>query len=201
MSALLALIQAPTLRQTGKALLQITGCVALADFLVGFVHWWEDAYAKAEWPVLGKLIAEPNLLHHRDPRAMTRQSWWKNVDLTVYLGAAILAVAGCLHHLSWPLACVVTLAAVTNLIHRWAHQTEAENGPVVTWLQRHGVIQSRMQHATHHRWPRESHYCALTNYVNPVLERIRFWQGLEWIVETTTGIQRRQEPKPGQAAA
>lgn len=201
MSALLALTQTPTLRQAGKTLLQVTGCVALADLLVGTVHWWEDAYAKAEWPVLGKLVAEPNLLHHRDPRAMTRQSWWKNVDITVYLGGAILVAAALFHHLSWQLALVVTLAAFTNLIHRWAHQNEAENGPIITWFQRTGLIQSRLQHATHHRWPRESHYCALTNYVNPVVERIHLWQGLEWVVEATTGVQRRREPKPGQLAA
>jgi ubiquitin-conjugating enzyme E2 variant len=203
MSAALALIQHPTLpsfKSAGKALLQTGACVAAADLLVGAVHWWEDAYANPEWPVLGPLVAEPNLLHHRDPRAMTRQSWWKNVDLTVFLGAAVLGAAALLHHLCWQLALVVTMAALTNLVHRFAHQTEAENGPAITWLQKHGVLQSRAQHAVHHRWPRESHYCALTGFVNPVVERLHLWEGLEFAIARTTGIQRRREPRPGLAA-
>lgn len=203
MSAALALVQHPTLpsfKQAGKVLLQTGACVAAADLLVGAVHWWEDAYASPEWPVIGPLVAEPNLLHHRDPRAMTRQSWWRNVDLTVILGAAVLGVAALLHHLTWPLALVVTLAAFTNLVHRFAHQTAEENGRLITWLQTHGVLQSRAQHAVHHRWPRESHYCALTGWVNPIVERVGLWRGLEWVIARTTGIQRRREPRPAQAA-
>lgn len=188
------------LRQTSRLALEAFGCLLAADLLTGFVHWWEDAYAREEWPVLGPLVAAPNLLHHRDPRAMTRQSWWRNVDVTVGLGAAVLAAAGCAHQLSWQLALVVALAAFTNLLHRWAHQSAAENGPFITWLQGTGLFQSRAHHALHHRWPRESHYCALTNWVNPFLERARFWARLERLIAATTGLQRRVEPRPGRAA-
>jgi ubiquitin-conjugating enzyme E2 variant len=198
-----ALFQTPLLppvRQVARLLLQAFACLLVADFLTGLVHWWEDAYAREEWPLLGPLVAAPNLLHHRDPRAMTRQSWWRNVDVTVGLGVAVLGGAWALQMLSWQLGLVVTLAAFTNLFHRWAHQTSTENGPVVTWLQGTGLFQSRAQHALHHRWPRESHYCALTGFVNPVLERIHLWTRLERLIAFTTGLQRRQEPRPGAAA-
>lgn len=189
-----------SLRQGGRLALEAFATLVAADVLTGLVHWWEDAYAQESWPVLGPLVAAPNLLHHRDPRAMTRQSWWKNVDVPVVLGVVVLAVAAALHHLTWQLSLGIALAAVTNLVHRWAHQSPAENGRLVTWMQDVGVLQSRAQHALHHRWPRTSHYCALTNLVNPVAERLQLWTRLERAIETLTGLQRRVEPRPGVAA-
>lgn len=188
------------LRQTARMTLEALGAWLLADFLTGLVHWWEDAYARAEWPLLGPLVAEPNLLHHRDPRAMTRLPWWRNIDVPVL--AALLALTGlhALHLLRWPLALALVLAALTNLVHRWAHQTPAENGPVITWLQAKGLLQSRGQHARHHRWPRKTQYCPLTNLLNPVLERVGFWRRLERLILRLTGFRRRREPRPGEGA-
>lgn len=180
--------------------LEALGAWLLADFITGLVHWWEDAYAQAEWPVLGPLVAEPNLLHHRDPRAMTRLPWWKNVDVPVAAGGIALGVLAAFHALSWPLVLAILLAAFTNLVHRWAHQSPAENGRVISWMQEKGLIQSRAQHALHHRWPRKTHYCPLTNALNPVLERVGFWRGLERLILRLTGLRRRKEPKLDRAA-
>lgn len=202
MSAALALARPSTflsLRQAFRMGVDVVGAWLLADFLTGLVHWWEDAYAKAEWPVLGALIAEPNLLHHRDPRAMTRVPWWRNVDVPLVAGALALGGLACFHALRWPLALAILLAAFTNLVHRWAHQNPAENGRLITWMQTKGIIQSRAQHALHHRWPRKSHYCPLTNALNPVLEKLDFWHRLERAILRLTGIRRRREPK-GMAA-
>ncbi|HJV90505.1 MAG TPA: fatty acid desaturase CarF family protein [Holophagaceae bacterium] len=185
-----------TLRQAGWTLLQATGCLFLADFLSGLVHWAEDAYGEAHWPVVGPLIIAPNLLHHRDPRAMTRQSWVRNVDLPLALGALVLLSAGLTGHLTWRGALTVTLLGFTNLVHRWAHQNPAENGTLVTRLQSLGLIQGRAAHAAHHRWPRASHYCALTNHLNPLLERIGLWVQLEALILRCTGVARRAEPGP-----
>lgn len=189
-----------TLRHGFWMALEALGAWLFADFLTGLVHWWEDAYAQPDWPVIGPLVAEPNLLHHRDPRAMTRLPWWKNVDVPVIAGALALAGLAALHALAWPLVLAIVLAAFTNLVHRWAHQSAAENGRLITWMQDSGLIQSRAQHALHHRWPRKSHYCPLTNALNPVLERFDFWRRLERVILRVTGLRRRREPKPGLAA-
>ncbi len=189
-----------TLRHGFWMALEALGAWLFADFLTGLVHWWEDAYAQPDWPVIGPLVAEPNLLHHRDPRAMTRLPWWKNVDVPVIAGALALAGLAVLHALAWPLVLAIVLAAFTNLVHRWAHQSAAENGRLITWMQDSGLIQSRAQHALHHRWPRKSHYCPLTNALNPVLERLDFWRRLERVILRVTGLRRRREPKPGLAA-
>ena len=203
MGATLTLSQPATLlhlRQTARFALESFGAWLSADLLTGLVHWWEDAYAQADWPVLGPLVAEPNLQHHRDPRAMTRLSWWRNIDVPAL--AALLALAGlhAVHLLRWPVALTLILAGLTNLVHRWAHQTPTENGRVITWLQARGLLQSRAQHALHHRWPRKTHYCPLTNLLNPVLERIAFWRRLERLILRVTGFRRRREPRPGEGA-
>jgi ubiquitin-conjugating enzyme E2 variant len=183
-------------RQAGWVLLQATGCLFLADFLSGLVHWAEDAYGEAHWPLVGPLVITPNLLHHRDPRAMTRQSWLRNVDLPMVLGALVLLTVGTLGHLTWTWVLTVSLLALTNLVHRWAHQNAVENGPFVTRLQALGLIQGRAAHAAHHRYPRASHYCALTNHLNPLLERVGLWTKLEALILRLTGVARRVEPRP-----
>ncbi len=203
MSIALALVKPSlfeSLRHGFWMALEALGAWLFADFITGLVHWWEDAYAQAEWPVLGPLVAEPNLLHHRDPRAMTRLPWWRNVDVPVIAGAIALVGLAAIHALIWPLALALVFAALTNLVHRWAHQSAAENGRLITWMQDRGFIQSRAQHALHHRWPRKSHYCPLTNTLNPILERLGFWRRLERVILRLTGLRRRREPKVGMAA-
>ncbi len=180
-------------RQAGGWMLQATGCLLLADFLSGLAHWAEDAYGEATWPVVGPHIIAPNLLHHRDPRAMTRQSWLRNIDIPFVLGTLVLLAVGLSGHLTWRWVLTVSLLVMTNLVHRWAHQTPAENGRLLTRLQATGLIQSRAAHAAHHRMPRTSHYCALTNFVNPVVERLGLWTKLERLIFRLTGVARRVE--------
>ncbi len=198
MATTLTFLQSPhpglsAARQAGGWLLQATGCLLLADFLSGLTHWAEDAYGEATWPVVGPHVIAPNLLHHRDPRAMTRQSWLRNIDIPFVLGALVLLVVGLSGHLTWRWLLTVSLLVMTNLVHRWAHQTPAENGRFLARLQATGLIQSRAAHAAHHRMPRTSHYCALTNFVNPLVERIGLWTKLEALVFRLTGVRRRAE--------
>ena len=46
----------------------------------------------------------------------------------------------------------------------------------------------------HHFRPRakDSHYCVLTNFLNPVLDASRFWRGLEWLLRRA-GIEKRSD--------
>jgi hypothetical protein len=45
----------------------------------------------------------------------------------------------------------------------------------------------------HHRGEKNSYYCVMTNILNPVLEKIGFWAGLEHLILWMTGVQRRQD--------
>ena len=40
---------------------------------------------------------------------------------------------------------------------------------MITFLQRIGVLQTARHHALHHTDPKNSHYCTVTNVLNPVL--------------------------------
>lgn len=62
----------------------------------------------------------------------------------------------------------------------------------MTWLQRAHLLQSPRHHGSHHAGSKNSHYCVVTNFLNPVLEEVNFWRRLERLVQRLTG----RAPKP-----
>ncbi len=170
---------------------QIATCILAADFLSGLFHWLEDAYGETTWPVVGKAVIEPNLLHHSDPRAMTKNGWWRSANVQVVLGGLYLAARWAMNALTWRKALVVGLLVNANEIHKWAHRNPAENGRLITWLQRRGLVQSPRQHAQHHRGLKNSSYCTVTDTLNPLLDRLRFWERIEVGLYRTFGWRRR----------
>jgi ubiquitin-conjugating enzyme E2 variant len=68
-----------------------------------------------------------------------------------------------------------------------------ENGPVIAALQRIRLLQSPRHHQQHHLGRKDSHYCVLTDALNPVLDRTRFWKGLERVLEVVFGLKKRDD--------
>lgn len=166
-------------------LLEIFAAWLTADLAVGLVHWWEDRYGDPAWPILGRLVVEPNIRHHTHPRAFLAGNYWKrNCSSIVPAVAVALAAAACGE---WWLATVAAFASQGNEIHGWAHQRCSR---FVRGLQMTGILLSPEQHADHHEQPFSVNYCTMTDLVNPVLERIRFWRGLE-AVFAVVGIRPR----------
>jgi hypothetical protein len=158
-----------------------------ADFLSGFFHWLEDTYGSYQWPaVLQRWIVLDNIAHHRTPAKFTRCSWFYRNQITIFVcaGLAVLMFAGGVR--TWQIYCVLSLSAVSNEIHAWAHQKTVPM-PVAV-LQRLGVLQSRWHHGEHHRSPYAVRFCTTTNFVNPILDRLRFWRFLESLVLLIFGI-------------
>jgi hypothetical protein len=181
------------MRTIAKILAQIAATVFAAEFVAGLVHWFEDAYVREDTPLLGRFIARPNIVHHHYPRYMTRHNWWKtSFDLLCFSALLVLA-AWCFGWLSWQVWLFAILSANANEIHKWAHRTRKENGPVISFFQDIGVLQTARHHALHHTDPKNSHYCTITNYLNPVLDTIRFWDGIEWTLARTLGLHRRED--------
>lgn len=174
-------------------LAQAFGLILLADFIAGFVHWLEDAYGRAETPVLGPLLIRPNIVHHHYPRFFTRFNWWQSSWDLVLVGAAILALGWWLGFLSWQLWVIVLVSANANQVHKWSHRTRAENGRIISFLQDIRVLQTPRHHALHHTDPKNTFYCPITNVVNPLLERLQFWSRLEWLVWKITGVRHRTD--------
>jgi hypothetical protein len=170
-----------------------------ADGLTGLVHWACDTWGDERTPWLGPGLIRAFREHHHDPRAMLRHDWIEtNREPGV---AAAVALLG----LSLPLAqralaahptahgfvlAFIVYAAAANQLHRWAH---ADTRPRwVRGLQRFGLILSPQRHALHHRAPRTSAYCISTGWLNPALDRLGFWRGLERAVTRVTGVRARR---------
>ena len=169
----------------------IAVCVLIADFLSGLFHWAEDSYDKPEWPIIGPAVIVPNLLHHDRPRAFLANSWYRSADVQVFLAlwsSLVLLIVG---FFTWRVALVLTLVVNANEFHKWAHRTKSENGRVITWLQAHGILQTRAHHGQHHGGKRNSHYCSITPWMNPLLDGTRVWRAWEAVIVSMFGIRPR----------
>lgn len=174
-------------------LLEFFATLLAADFAAGFVHWLEDAYAREDTPVIGPLIARANIVHHHYPRYFTRLSWWESSWELLVLSAVAVLGAWSLGLLTWQVWLFAVLATNANQIHKWAHRTRKENGPVISFLQDIRLLQTPHHHAIHHTNPKNVHYCTTTNLLNPVLDGLHFWEGLEYLLEKTLGLRRRPD--------
>ena len=185
-----------------STLLQAAGVVLAADFVSGLIHWIEDAYIREDTPVIGAWIGRSNTLHHHLPRRMTQNSWWQsNWDLLLAMSALVIG-AGMMGCLTWHVTLFAIIAGNANEVHKWSHRTRRENGHLISWLQDLRLLQTPRHHAIHHTNPKEVHYCPITNALNPVLDALRFWSGLEWLLAHTVGWRRQPDTSvPGQGAA
>jgi hypothetical protein len=171
--------------------------VLIGDFVSGFFHWLEDAYGREDWPITGRLITKYNILHHHDPRHFTRNSWLESSWIMLCIIGLIVLAAWALGVLTWQVWLFAALGVNINQIHKWAHRTPAENGRLITVCHRLHLLQTPRHHAGHHTDPKNSHYCVLTNFLNPVLDWIRFWQGLEWVIWKLFRVRRREDASVG----
>ncbi len=167
----------------------MAGSIVLADFVSGLVHWAEDTYArfkpqrKLTWL---NQVALDNEVHHKRPRDFLQRSWWQSSWDLALLGAVILAVAHAVGHLTLAVVVFVLLSINANQLHKWAHRNPRENPRLVTWLQRMHLLQSPRHHGRHHAGKRNSHYCVVTNFLNPLLEEVNFWRRLEQLIARVT---------------
>ena len=151
----------------------------LADFASGCFHWIVDNYGHPEWPIIGPHYIKPSHLHHDEDMFSFELS---NIVTHLYIWTAVIFVglvfwAVGLMTLTIASACI--FGFLTNVIHRWSHTRPEENVTIVKALQRIGLFQSTHHHTFHHNPGSDSHYCLLTDHVNPLLETIGFWRHLE----------------------
>ena len=173
--------------------LQIVLIAALADFIAGLIHWAEDAYFTEDTPIIGPLFIRANIVHHHYPRFFTHLSWWHSSRDLVLVGALLLLAAWPLGLLCWQLGLFVALSINANEIHKWSHRTRKENGRLISALQDWHILQTAQHHGLHHADPKNTYYCPITNFVNPILERLDFWNRLEAVIERLTGATHRTD--------
>jgi plasmanylethanolamine desaturase len=181
------------MKMTLSLLSQFAATVFAAEFAAGFVHWLEDAYIREKTPLIGRFVGRPNTVHHHYPRYMTRNSWWGSAWDLVLISAILVIGAWSVGLLTWHVWLFAILGANANEFHKWEHRTRKENGRLISFLQDIKLLQNAKHHARHHTDPKNSHYCTRTNVLNPVLDGLHFWDGLEWLLARTIGLRRRED--------
>lgn len=149
----------------------------IADFFTGLLHWIGDSEHLGKTKLVSR-ISGLNVGHHADPLAITRESYWTRNKVqivgSILIGAAIWSVFG----LSvWLLAAVVG-GMISGEVHKWAHSPKTAPS-WVKLLQEIGVFQSPKHHAVHHRPPHQVNFCILTNWLNPVLDKLKLWKRID----------------------
>lgn len=176
-----------------QQLAQVMLALLVTDFLAGIIHWAMDSYGSRETPLIGGEIAG-NRKHHLEPKSFTKNSWWQNAKSTFPI---ILILTGIFYSLDFLNTFTLALLIIgwnSNEIHKWAHQGKKERALIGTILQKFRLIQCPKEHQKHHSGSKNSHYCPVSPFVNPVLEFINFWRGLEWIVLNILGYEKVIDP-------
>jgi ubiquitin-conjugating enzyme E2 variant len=169
----------------------------LADFITGVFHFVEDRYMGENTTLeLFQSMAQGNLHHHRYPTAITLVGWWDNMRSAAYFAWPLGLVLWLLGVPVW-LWLGVTFTSVANLVHRWAHEPRAKLGKAIRFMQWTGLFIPRQHHDRHHyadgirvdpKHLSRRAYCPMTCWVNPVLDLLGFWRGVEWVL-AAIGVQ------------
>lgn len=159
--------------------IQILICIMIADFFTGLFHWLEDTYGTPDIPIVGKYVIAPNIDHHKNPGNLgTQGSFFTRTRISFLLTAPIILLFYFFGHLTWHVWVIAGLTAIGNQVHAFAHGACKKN-KVLKFLHKFKIIQTPKNHAKHHVPPFDKDFCVLTNFVNPILETIRFWKIIE----------------------
>jgi len=171
--------------------LHVVACLMLCDLLTGIGHWVEDTYGHLGMAdAIRRFIVLDNIQHHRRPATILRGSWWECNRVLLIPCTAIALLCAATGITAWQVYFVLAVSSQSNHIHRWAHTAAIPDWVAV--LQSFGLLQSRKHHAVHHQSPYAVRFCTVTNYLNPVLDRIGFWRVLERIVQSAFGVPVRR---------
>ncbi len=176
-----------------QVFLDIILVILAVDFASGLLHWLEDSYGHPHWPITGKWITAPNILHHQAPSAFTENSWLRSADVLLVIGAVIIGVAWLSGMLTWQVLLFVAIGVNANEIHKWNHLPRKKRGKLVVALQDARLLQTAKHHGKHHVGSKDTHYCVVTNVLNPVLEAVRLWRRLERAIEFLFGVSKRPD--------
>ncbi|HVS45443.1 MAG TPA: fatty acid desaturase CarF family protein [Verrucomicrobiae bacterium] len=169
------------------------GCILAVDFTTGIMHWAEDTWLSlGQSALLDRWIVNDNIEHHRQPGKIREGSYWQTNRVCIALSLIVMGMLAFGHVHAWQAYAIVLMVSHSNQIHKWAHSSRVPR--IVGWLQSIGLLQSREHHAKHHKTPYAKRFCTVTNFLNPVLDGIGFWRGLEWTIERCGITVKRATP-------
>src|SRR6202790_2917100 len=172
-------------------------CLFAVDFITGVIHWAEDTWtALGRSTLLDRYVVRDNIEHHSKPGPIRGGTYWETNRVCIALAFATACVLLLFGVHEWTAYAIVLLASQSKQVHKWSRCTTPPRA--IAWLQRFGVLQSPAHHAEHHKRPYANRYCTTTNFLNPVLDGVRFWRGLEWLIESCgIRVQRATPARQG----
>jgi len=157
------------------------------DFISGLVHWAADTYGSEDMRVIGPSLVKPFRLHHIYPRDICTHGLVETTGNVCILAVPVLSL--CLY-LMWlaphsgllafsviSFALMAAATVATNQFHKWAHQETPS--AFARWLQQRRLVLEPEHHKRHHTKPFDTNYCITNGWLNPLLNRLKFFRRLE----------------------
>ena len=184
---------------------QLIGMVAVtilgilsADLLTGLIHWGCDTWGRVDLPFIGQTLIRTFREHHVDPQSITRHDWAEINGEACWGGTLVFGILlGTLPlspdnvYAAWWTTSFIIAAMVTNQFHKWAHMPKPP--ALAKILQRGHLILTPKDHRHHHTRPFVHSYCITTGWMNPLLNTIGFWRGLERLLHQKSGMLPRED--------
>ena len=85
----------------------------------------------------------------------------------------------------------VAIGVNANEIHKWNHLPARKRPRFIAALHSLRLLQTPQHHIKHHVAGKDTHYCVITNVVNPVVDAVRFWRILEKAIAVLFGAHKR----------
>jgi hypothetical protein len=157
------------------------------DFISGIVHWVADTYGSEDLPLIGASLLKPFRRHHIYPDDICSHGLVETTGNACILAVPILSA--CLYlmwlmpHSGWLAFAIISFAlaaaatVATNQFHKWAHQESPS--AFARWLQRKRLVLEPQHHKLHHTQPFDVNYCITNGWLNPILNRLKFFRRLE----------------------
>ena len=170
------------------------GGMLLSDFLSGFLHFFFDTFGTVDMPIFGNLVIRDFRIHHHEPRKMLAHNF---IEASGSINAASVPVfATWLYFFaeSNPWLTVLMFGAgivstFTNEFHKLAHDPDPPKWAV--WCQKMWLILPPEHHGIHHTYPHKHAYCITFGWMNPILDKMRFFHTIEWLGQRWVDNEQR----------
>lgn len=171
-----------------------------ADFASGFVHWLGDTYGSEDTPVLGEGFIKPFRDHHVEPKGIVEHDFVEvNGNNSIVLALYMIPIAVVVTDPTAPIQFFVLVTSVfftlgvfmTNQFHKWSHMDDPP--AYIQTLQNWKLILGPRHHDVHHTAPYDTYYCITCGWLNPVLQRIQFFETIERILGRLFGVKTARE--------